>query len=144
MSAFYLCNKPPTAISCNCVYKPRCACVRACVRTSDVQLDLTGPTPCCYVPRLRVSSHLNMFFSLDLRNEAVPHGDAPWPTRISSFCRYARRPPPVAAPYPIYRCRVLTGAQFVPVVVLRAGWRTVEGSATEGKSGLSVALGVFP
>ena len=29
-----------------------------CVRESDVQLGLTGPTPRCYVPRVQVSSQL--------------------------------------------------------------------------------------
>ena len=91
-----------------------------CLRTSEGQMDVTGPTPHCYVPHVLVSSQLNMFFFLDLRKVAVHTEIHLWPTRISSSLRYARCPPPVATPYPTYTCKVLTGAQLFPAVGFRA------------------------
>ena len=67
------------ATYCNIVQLCVCklSAVRACECVSGVQLDLTGPAPPCYVPRVRVSSQLNLFFSLKLRKVSLPHGDAP-------------------------------------------------------------------
>ena len=90
------------------------------VRTPDGQTDLTGPTPHCYVPHVLVSSQLNVFIFLYLRKVAVHTEIHLWPTRISSYWRYARCPPPVATPYPTYTCKLLTGAQLFPAVGLRA------------------------
>jgi hypothetical protein len=78
-------------------------------------VDVTGPTPRCNVPPVLVSSQLNMFFFLDLRKVVVHAEVILWPTRISNSSRYAKCPPPVAAPCPIYTCKLLTGAQLFHV-----------------------------
>jgi hypothetical protein len=83
-------------------------------------MDLTGPTPRCYVPRLLMSTQMENFIFLDLRKVAVHKEMHVWPSRITSYWRYAICPPPVAAPYLTYTCKLLTDAKLFHVVGFRA------------------------